>query len=152
MSRDPIRTAGQAHTGRRWTLLTSLACLLMAFSLLASGCSRRTTTTDQAPDLRLDIVEFRPDPPAVGQATLLVRLSDQQGRPIEGATLSLRGDMTHAGMEPVLEDAEEVGEGLYRVTFEWTMAGDWVITVSGTIKDSRTIRREFQVNVPGGGG
>jgi len=66
--------------------------------------------------------------------------------------MSLRGDMTHAGMAPVLEDAEEVGEGLYRASFEWTMAGDWVITVSGKLDDGRTIRREFQVSVPSGGG
>ena len=128
------------------------AILLVALTLLAGGCSRRTTTTDQAPDLRLDIVEFQPDPPAVGQANLLARLSDQEGRPIEGAALSLRGDMTHAGMAPVLEDAEEVGEGLYRMSFEWSMAGDWVITVSGTLEDGRTIRRELQVRVTGGGG
>jgi len=152
MSRNPLRTADRTRTDRRRSFLGCFAGFFVALTLLACGCSRRTTTTDQAPHLRLDIVELRPDPPAVGQATLLVRLSDQEGRPIEGATMSLRADMTHAGMAPVLEDAEEVGEGLYRVSFEWTMAGDWVITVSGTLEDGRTIRRELQVSVPSGGG
>ena len=152
MSRNPLRTADRTRTDRRRSFLACFAGFIVALTLLAGGCTRRTTTTDQAPDLRLDIVELRPDPPAVGQATLLLRLGDPEGRPIEGAAMSLRGDMTHAGMAAVLEDAEEVGEGLYRVWFEWTMAGDWVITVSGTLEDGRTIRRELQVNVPSGGG
>ncbi|OGO70653.1 MAG: hypothetical protein A2Z37_00715 [Chloroflexi bacterium RBG_19FT_COMBO_62_14] len=69
-----------------------------------------------------------------------------------GASVSLKADMTHAGMAPVLDDAEEVGEGLYRMSFEWTMAGDWVLTVSGTLEDGRGFEHVLLVSVVGQGG
>ncbi|HLC04278.1 MAG TPA: FixH family protein [Anaerolineales bacterium] len=128
------------------------AVLLMAFTLLALGCTRRSAMTDQAPEIQVEVVELQPDPPAVGEAMLVFRLSGPQSAPVTGATVSLTTDMTHAGMVSAVADAKDEGNGLYRTTFEWTMAGDWILTVTGTLDDGRTFRRVLQVNVPGEGG
>ena len=130
-------------------------CFTLLFFVAAfgcSGCTRRSVTIDRTADVKLEIVELQPDPPVQGAAVLVLRLSDAEGRPVTGASVSLKADMTHAGMAPVLDDAEEVGEGLYRMSFEWTMAGDWVLTVSGTLEDGRGFEHVLLVSVVGQGG
>jgi hypothetical protein len=87
-----------------------------------------------------------PDPPHLGPATVVVSLSDDQG-PIAGATLSLEGNMNHAGMVPVLADATEVSPGRYEAALEFTMGGDWFILVEAELADGRTL--EHKVDLPG---
>lgn len=58
------------------------------------------------------------------------------GEPLSGATVTVTGDMTHAGMVPVVAAARELAPGLYRAdTFAFTMAGDWFITADATLPD-----------------
>ena len=68
-------------------------------------------------------------PARVGPAALEVRVV-RDGVGVEGATVRFTGDMTHAGMIPVLADGIDLGDGVYRSDgFAFDMAGDWVITV-----------------------
>lgn len=68
-------------------------------------------------------------PARVGPAALEARVV-RDGIGVEGATVGFTGDMTHAGMVPVLADGVELGDGVYRSDgFAFDMAGDWVITV-----------------------
>jgi hypothetical protein len=129
-----------------------LAVLILLATLVTGGCTRRSASTETATDVRVDLVELRPDPPAVGQAILVIRLTDAAGSPVEGASVDLKADMTHAGMTPVFGDVTDQGNGLYRTSFEWTMAGDWVLTVSGKLEDGRNFQRELQVSVAADGG
>lgn len=128
------------------------ALSFVVFCHLAVGCTRQSSLSDQAADVQLEVIQLQPEPPAVGEAMLVFLLRDSTGAPVTGATVSLTADMTHAGMIEVVADAEEAGNGLYTTTFEWTMAGDWILTVSGTLEDGRPFRRELQVRVPGEGG
>jgi hypothetical protein len=67
---------------------------------------------------------------------------------VEGASVEVVGDMTHAGMEPVISDAPMVDPGLHRTdAFRFTMAGDWILTVTATLPDGATVREEAFVNV-----
>src|SRR3990172_4130781 len=102
-------------------------CFTLLFFVAAFGCSggtRRSVTIDRTADLKLEIVELQPDPPLRGAAVLVLPLNDAEG----------------------------VGEGLYRMSFEWTMAGDWVLTVSGTLEDGRGFEHVLLVSVVGQGG
>ena len=92
-------------------------------------------------------VEVTPDPPFIGPAVVVVTLSDLEGQAISGATVSLEGNMNHAGMVPVLADAAEVGPGRYEAALEFTMGGDWFILAQVTLPDGRSF--EHQVDVPG---
>lgn len=95
------------------------------------------------------IVAELTQPPAIGVTPLQVRLTDPAGEPVEGATVQVEGDMTHAGMQPVLVDAESVGAGVYRAEgMHFTMAGDWVITITVTV-DGKRSSGVLLVNVPG---
>ena len=123
----------------RWLAWVALALAL----LLAGGC-RRAETTDQAPDVQLTLSPD-PDTLVVGPLRLDVTLRDASGAPIDGATdVSLRGDMSHAGMEPVLATSAGQGNGIYRADFTWTMAGDWIVTVEATLPDGRLKVTQFE--------
>jgi len=53
--------------------------------------------------------------------------------------------MSHAGMAAVFAEAPEVGPGLYRTNMEFTMAGDWVLSVYVTLSDGLHVDRQFEI-------
>lgn len=67
----------------------------------------------------------------VGETTLMLLVTDSDGKPLSNpGTLSVRGDMNHAGMVPVFAEAKEAVDGTFSLPFEWTMAGSWLVEVS----------------------
>jgi hypothetical protein len=120
--------------------------ILLAVLLSTCACSRRSSAGDQAPDIDL-VFNLQPDPAQVGSATLKIALTDSNGKPLEGANLSFRGDMTHAGMMPVLSDLDETDPGVYQADVEWTMAGAWILTIDGTLADGRILQRQIDLEV-----
>ena len=103
----------------------------------ADGPADVRLTLEPAADARLVMGPFAWD----------IALADAAGAPIEGAAVAVRGDMNHAGMVPVEATAVEVGDGLYRADFEWTMAGDWIVTVTATLPDGRIKTQSFDFSV-----
>jgi hypothetical protein len=100
---------------------------------------------DELPGVTLALT-VDPDPPVVGPAMVTVTLSDG-GQPITGADVELEGNMSHAGMVPVLATAREVAPGRYEAALDFTMAGDWFILVDVVLADGRSLER--MVDVPG---
>lgn len=123
-----------------------LLAVLLSFALV--GCGRISQQADQASDVNIALA-IHPDPPGVGPAQLTVSISGADGRPIDGAHLHVKGDMTHAGMQPVLAQAEGGDKGEYETPFEWTMGGDWIVTVIADLPDGRTTARQFTFTVEG---
>lgn len=130
---------------RRW-LRVALIVLLAA----TAGCQRASqqAAADQAPEIAAALA-IDPDPAVVGPASLRVMLTDASGAPVEGASVSLQGDMSHAGMAPVLAEASGGANGVYEALWMWTMAGDWFVTVTATLPDGRTLVRRFDLAVAG---
>ena len=81
----------------------------------------------------------------VGRSTIAFTLKDIPGKPVTGARVSLEGNMSHAGMAPVFAEATEVDPGRYRGVVEFSMAGDWIITVHARLADGRQVQRDFEV-------
>ena len=119
---------------------------LIGLLLLAPACQRRSQLEDQAPELSVSL-NTDPQSVAVGDTTLIVEINDSDGSPVEGATVQVRGDMTHAGMVPVLGQATETAPGRYQVPFEWSMGGDWILTVTAELPDGRLSQRTFEQTV-----
>ncbi len=138
--RQPTRVA--AAPVRRWLLV-----VLLVFVAASAGCQRASqqAAADQAPEIAAALA-IEPDPAVVGPANLAVTLTDASGAPVEGASVSLKGDMSHAGMAPVLAEASGAG-GVYQAQWMWTMAGDWFITITATLPDGRTLMRRFDLTV-----
>lgn len=120
--------------------------VLVLLSVLA-GCRAAATPAPQDEvELTVEIAS-EPENPQVGSATLLITVQDASGNPVSDATLAIRGDMSHAGMQPVLAEASDGENGVYRVPFEWTMSGDWIVEVTVTLASGETVRREFEFSV-----
>ncbi len=94
------------------------------------------------------VVTAQPESTAVGETMLTVTLTDANGQPVSGATVQVRGDMSHAGMTPVLRTGMPAEPGVYSVPFEWTMAGDWIVTVDFTLADGRSGTETFDFSIP----
>ncbi len=126
------------------------AFLLLLFLLLAA-CRPPdpggTATTGQGGEdgvrVRLELA----GEPQLGEALVVVYLLDGRDG-VSGAQVKLTGDMTHAGMIPVIVDATEVEPGLYHSQgFEFTMAGDWVITAEIRLPDGTRKIDELRTTV-----
>ena len=127
--------------------ITVLIAGTLALALaIAAGCERGGDGSgDDADDVTVEL-SVTPDPPEVGPAVVEVVLRDEDGDPINDADLEIEGNMSHAGMAPVIVDATGTQDGRYiSEGFEFTMGGDWIITVSGTLPDGREIGREFDL-------
>jgi 3-keto-L-gulonate-6-phosphate decarboxylase len=48
-------------------------------------------------------------------------------------------------MKPSFADLKEMGEGKYEGDLEFTMGGDWIVTVRATMADSETVEKVFDV-------
>lgn len=80
-----------------------------------------------------------------GVVTVTVREGDA---PVRGASVEVQGDMTHAGMVPVIAAAAEVEPGVYRAApFGFSMAGDWIVTAEVETPDGRKTTAEAFVTV-----
>jgi hypothetical protein len=114
--------------------------------IVGSGCareSRRESSTNA--QISMTAIPF---PAAVGESRLVIQVTDLAGQPVSDAALSIKGDMTHAGMVPVLAEVDGGDEeGYYEVPFEWTMAGDWVVTVEAVLSDGARVKERFDFSV-----
>lgn len=122
--------------------------LLLGFAfliLLASGCARVSQQANTA-DVVITLTAV-PFPAHIGQTRLVIQVNGKDGQPIDDAHLSIKGDMTHAGMVPVLAEVDGGQNGVYEVPFEWTMAGDWVVSVSLQLPDGSTAQQRFDISV-----
>jgi len=116
---------------------------LLALTLLAlNACGGRATP---ASDLRIELRAA--DSVHTGATTLTIHVANAAGQPVEDAAVTVEGNMTHAGMTPVLATGQGGADGLYSVPFNWTMAGDWVVTVKVTLPDGRQAQADFPVGV-----
>lgn len=123
--------------------IMSLSTLLLIFLLAACG----GRTSQQKEDSNVTIT-LTAESTQRGQTELLITVKDDADNPIDDATLTVRGEMTHAGMPPVLAEGVRDGQnGVYTVPFEWTMGGDWVVTVDVTLVNGRIISHQFDLSV-----
>jgi Cu(I)/Ag(I) efflux system membrane fusion protein len=124
----------------KFRLFIFLLCMLLA------GCRESARNTPEVADIQMSLT-VDPTPPVVGDATLLITVKDNAGNPVEVQKIAVRGDMTHAGMVPVMgEEATKTDAG-YTAPLTWSMGGDWIVTVEATLNDGRVVSQEFELTV-----
>jgi hypothetical protein len=88
---------------------------------------------------------FAPKPPRVGTSQWTVSLKGADGKPVQGARISLEGNMSHPGMQPVQARLQEAAPGQYKAPLKFTMEGDWFILMDATLKDGSTLHQQWSV-------
>jgi hypothetical protein len=132
---------------KKFSTAIRIVVLLSILLTLLVGCRQQAEPTPNA-NVNIDL-SFAPDELAVGASTALVTLTDAAGNAINDATVNIRGDMNHAGMQPVIRDIASGANGIYSSEYEWTMAGDWEVTVTVTLPDGTSAEQQFDYSVAG---
>jgi YtkA-like len=114
-------------------------CVLLA---VVQGCRYRHNALEQNLTMSYQV---SPQPARVGDVTITINMKDRSERPIAGASVKLEGNMSHAGMTPVLAEAKEIGPGRYQANMKLTMAGDWDVLVLLTLPDGSEADQEFEI-------
>jgi hypothetical protein len=124
--------------------------LLLCLGILLLGACRSAPSAAEDLRITIDQVDFAPDSPVVGDAIISLRVL-REGVPLPGATVALRGDMTHAGMQPVERSGVTAADGVARIPFTWTMGGDWIVSLRITAPDGGLRTGRFEMVVSGEG-
>lgn len=125
------------------SVFTRLLVLLLLFTIAGCRESAQETETPDDYQMTLDV-----ESDSVGETTLLVTLLNAESEPVNDAVIDVKGDMNHAGMVPVLGSSENAPEhGVYRVPFNWTMGGEWILVVTASLPDDTTFSEEFNINI-----
>jgi hypothetical protein len=124
-----------APEGGRVRLKASLAACC-CFAMACAGAAGDVTAT----------WTVEPTPPSVEVAALVrCALEQRDGTPVIGARLRLDAHMTHPGMAPIVGDLIERSPGIYESRLKFSMAGSWVLVVSGELVDGRRIVKQTEV-------
>ena len=115
--------------------------LLTMLSMLLFACNTADDVVQIATDVVIELA-VEPEPPTAGNSTLMITVTDKDGKSIDGAKVVVHGDMDHEGMTPLDSESTMVMEGVYHVPFEWSMGGGWVLDVTVTLPDNAGIVTE----------
>jgi hypothetical protein len=120
--------------------LTAALVLAGSLSCLA-GCGRSHPVETIDVGWTLD-----PSPPVVGVPTVArVTLRDAGQKPLTGARLRLVGLMSHPGMAPVTATLVERVNGEYEAPLQFTMAGDWILLVTGELPGGGQFENQIEI-------
>jgi hypothetical protein len=122
-----------------------LGALLIVFMVL-TGCRQSQQQAAATSDLQIDLIT-EPNPPTTGEGMLLISVHNPDGSLADVERIDVRGDMNHAGMQPVFSGADTAENGVYSVAFNWTMGGDWILDVTVWLADDSTTTQRFEITV-----
>ncbi len=120
-----------------------LRFLLILLVMALAACRQQPPANTADLDISLTI---SPDN-LVGEALAVVTVRDRAGQPVDNARVQVRGDMTHAGMVPVIVETSSSVDGRYELDFNWTMGGDWFVDVTVTLPDNTFARQRFNYRI-----
>jgi hypothetical protein len=116
--------------------------------LLVAACRQSQQAATNIADDNIQIeLATEPNPPTIGEGILLITVQNADGGMVNIERVEVRGDMNHAGMQPVFSSADTPENGIYNLPFNWTMGGDWFLTVTATLEDGTTATRRFDFSV-----
>jgi hypothetical protein len=123
--------------------------LFLAFFLLLTACRPPSGSSSSTVPEDIKVQVEVGDNPMTGNLPVSVFiLKGNEG--VSGATVEITGNMTHAGMEPVIEIAAESEAGLYLADpFVIEMPGDTVVTADITLQDGTkfSVDKAFTVSM-----
>ena len=123
-----------------------IVLLLLLLGTLLLACRSEAVTPANEAGIEMTL-EMEPNPAVVGETLLMVGITDINGDAVEVESMTVRGDMNHAGMAPVIREVEQATDGVYHVPFEWSMGGEWIVAVTAQLADGQTVEEWFDLSV-----
>lgn len=121
--------------------------LALALAVLSTACrpSDRSASSTTGWEVVIEVVGA---PVSIGPVVVEVR-PRAEGGPVQGAQVSVRAEMTHAGMgAPLQVEAHEIEAGVYRSeALDLAMAGDWFLTAIVVGPDGATRESSLPMQV-----
>ena len=102
--------------------------LLVLVSILLAACAGSATPDSSAKPVNIK-VESDPSPAVVGDAELVLTVTDANGNPIEGARVDVSADHTDMSGMGMSGAATDQGSGRYSIHANFSMTGNWKLTV-----------------------
>ena len=131
-----MRVASAGRLARVCVATGVAACCVGAFA-----CAREAANVT---------ARWTTDPASASTATatsVRVVLKHPDGKAVSGAKLRIEAHMTHPGMQPLVSDATERESGTYESRVNLSMAGRWVLVVTGTLADGRRLVQQTEITV-----
>lgn len=111
----------------RKTIFISMLVLL-SVPMASCGAAATAAETTSAKPVNI-VVSTNPNPAMMGDVELVFTITDEEGNPIEGATVDVSADhtdMTGMGMSGL---ATAQGSGMYAINANFQHSGNWKLTV-----------------------
>jgi hypothetical protein len=102
--------------------------LLVLVSVLLAACAGSATPDSSAKPVNIK-VESDPSMAVVGDAELVLTVTDANGNPIEGARVDVSADHTDMSGMGMSGAATDQGSGRYSIHANFSMTGNWKLTV-----------------------
>jgi hypothetical protein len=111
--------------------------LITGLSLCAATACRGGTGGSGDPSIAWAVQPAQPD--IHSDTVIRLHVTDDDGLPVNGATVRIEAHMSHPGMTPVLATATEQPDGTYEAALRFSMAGPWSLVATGTERNGRHI-------------
>lgn len=108
--------------------LKALFILSIGLTLLLTACSGAGSAAPAQATVAV-AMNVLPDPPVVGDVLLYFNVVDAQGQPVTGADVNVMAGHTEMSSMTMQGNATDQGKGIYAITTNFSMAGQWKITV-----------------------
>ncbi len=118
--------------------------LIVLMLVLVSACRQQEAASSKGILISLIV---QPAEVNVGESTLGIGVTTESLDPVAVNNLTVRGDMNHAGMVPVIVENLQSANGQFQVPFAWSMGGDWIVEVTAELADGRTASQTFDISV-----
>ena len=126
------------------TRLIVIVVILILAAMLA-GCAAQTE--EEATASIQFTLETNPAPPVTGKNEIILRLQDQDGKPLTGANVIVNADHTDMTGMTMSGSATEQEGGKYAITADFSMSGTWKITAY-VRKDGLDVNKDFELKIP----
>jgi nitrogen fixation protein FixH len=115
--------------------MQKLAVVVLAFVLALANCEKKQTTSTQTSQPRswpgTMALTWQPSPPVSDKdVTFALRLTNASGDPVDGASVTANLIMPSMDMGKNEVKLTDQGNGEYRGTGKFSMAGPWNVVVS----------------------
>ena len=121
--------------------------IILVIAALLAGCSSPAKPQDSAADPVKITLTTNPPTPAAGKLELVLELKDLSGQPVTGAKVDVSADHTDMSGMSMGGAATEQGNGKYAITADFSMSGNWKVTVY-VRKDNLDFKKEIVLKIP----